>query len=490
MNKGAFGEAMMVISQDQMIKEFVQGDDDALVAQPDGHAASLSENKSKKKYRLNQIVQAAYRGKNSIKPSMEAEEIAHQYHMLKIEHNELKAQGHQQKTKVRSLQHDLNNSYRDIKSLTDELHRVTQDNRIATAAATESQSSLHQLPVSSQALQLKKHSSNQQNVYDSVMIQSLKKQVRELREENEQLKQDQDELKKSTKVCVYNELDAQLEIYSAECSRLRDLLEQTMQSQMEQQVQMQGLIQSGQVLIPPLQSNAQTDISAGDKAKVEEAFYVKEVEIQGLRMQQAQLLEELQQEKERAQELATENASRQRTPTKKIQGLQQRQTQSQSIIKQKNTLIVQLKDQLKQVQEKSVHEKDKVAAKNVELSSQIKRLKVEAQKNHDKKSGKSSKPSTAPDPVGVDGNPESAKNQPAASAQSLAEPQNKDIRKYLPHAGENPPIEAKNGNAKTGVVAVGGEAAEEQKEEQAKKGESEDEDYSQKGFELDLDSER
>ena len=35
------------------------------------------------------------------------------------------------------------------------------------------------------------------------------------------------DLKKSTKVCVYNELDVQLEAYSEECKRLRDKLEQS-----------------------------------------------------------------------------------------------------------------------------------------------------------------------------------------------------------------------------------------------------------------------
>ena len=60
-----------------MIKEFIQEEDGVVKTQPEGRSASIS---NKKKHRLNQIVQAAYRGKNSIKPSMEAEEIAHQYH--------------------------------------------------------------------------------------------------------------------------------------------------------------------------------------------------------------------------------------------------------------------------------------------------------------------------------------------------------------------------------------------------------------------------
>ena len=64
---------------------------------------------------------------------MEAEDIAHQYHMLKIDHNEMKTKHKQLQAKVRSLMHDLDNSYKDNKALTDQLHRVTQDNRIASS---------------------------------------------------------------------------------------------------------------------------------------------------------------------------------------------------------------------------------------------------------------------------------------------------------------------------------------------------------------------
>ena len=35
-----------------------------------------------------------------------------------------------------------------------------------------------------------------------------------------------EDLKKSTKICVYNELDVQLEAYSEECTRMRALLDQ------------------------------------------------------------------------------------------------------------------------------------------------------------------------------------------------------------------------------------------------------------------------
>ena len=56
-----------------------------------------------------------------------------------------------------------------------------------------------------------------------------------------------------------------------------------MQSQNEQQIQIQALIRQGNIMVPQLP--VQNDISPDDKIKVEEAFYVKEVEIQGLKMQ-------------------------------------------------------------------------------------------------------------------------------------------------------------------------------------------------------------
>ena len=55
---------------------------------------------------------------------------------------------------------------------------------------------------------------------------SLKKQVIELRKKNEGVEAEMADLKRSTKVCVYNELDVQLEAYSEECVRLRERLEQ------------------------------------------------------------------------------------------------------------------------------------------------------------------------------------------------------------------------------------------------------------------------
>ena len=85
--KGAFGKAMIMINQDQMASQMLSNE-----ARVNEISVSGSDSKMRKKSRLNQIVTAAYKGKNQVKPSMEAEDIAHQYHMLKIDHNEMTTQ--------------------------------------------------------------------------------------------------------------------------------------------------------------------------------------------------------------------------------------------------------------------------------------------------------------------------------------------------------------------------------------------------------------
>lgn len=75
------------------------------------------------------------------------------------------------------------------------------------------------------------------NFEQSVTAMSLKKQIAELRRQNDWQVQEIDELKKSTKVCVYNELEAQLEAYTEECSRLRSQIEQNLVTEYNQQAQ-------------------------------------------------------------------------------------------------------------------------------------------------------------------------------------------------------------------------------------------------------------
>ena len=62
---------------------------------------------------------------------------------------------------------------------------------------------------------------------DTAVIVSLKQQLMQARKENKQLQEEMDEMRKSAKVCVFNELDAQVEVYSDECVRLRSLLEKS-----------------------------------------------------------------------------------------------------------------------------------------------------------------------------------------------------------------------------------------------------------------------
>lgn len=55
-----------------------------------------------------------------------------------------------------------------------------------------------------------------------------------LKKENEKQKNEIEDLRKRNKVCVYNELDLQLETYSDECKRLRKKLEEIIALQNEQ----------------------------------------------------------------------------------------------------------------------------------------------------------------------------------------------------------------------------------------------------------------
>jgi len=75
----------------------------------------------------------------------------------------------------------------------------------------------------------------------SNLVMSLKKQIADQRKKNEEQEQEIEDLKKSTKVCVFNELDVQLEAYTDECSRLRSLMEQELAKQSDQETQIKQL---------------------------------------------------------------------------------------------------------------------------------------------------------------------------------------------------------------------------------------------------------
>ena len=78
----------------------------------------------------------------------------------------------------------------------------------------------------------------------SSIVMSLKKQVNELRKKNETVEGEMADLKRSTKVCVYNELDVQLEAYSEECVRLRERLEQQVEKEMQQEKEIRRMRRS------------------------------------------------------------------------------------------------------------------------------------------------------------------------------------------------------------------------------------------------------
>ena len=59
-----------------------------------------------------------------------------------------------------------------------------------------------------------------------ILVVSLRKEIRQLKNRSKKAENEVRDLKRSTKVCVFNELDAQLEAYSDECKRMRSKLEQ------------------------------------------------------------------------------------------------------------------------------------------------------------------------------------------------------------------------------------------------------------------------
>ena len=53
------------------------------------------------------------------------------------------------------------------------------------------------------------------------LVQTLKRELMQTRKDNQSLKEEMEDLKKTRKVCVYNEMDTQIQVYSEECFRLR-----------------------------------------------------------------------------------------------------------------------------------------------------------------------------------------------------------------------------------------------------------------------------
>lgn len=95
--KGAFGGAMQEIMQDQVNAMTEQ--------QTDLQAELTDENlkKARRKQRLNQILTAASKGRHIVKPTIEVEEIAHQYHNLKIDFNRVKDDNARMKARINIL---------------------------------------------------------------------------------------------------------------------------------------------------------------------------------------------------------------------------------------------------------------------------------------------------------------------------------------------------------------------------------------------------
>ncbi len=105
------------------------------------------------------------------------------------------------------------------------------------------------------------------------MVSSLKQQLREARSEVTEKESIVDHLKKSIKLSRHQELETEVQAYLEECTRLRELLEETM---MQEQVKTD----------PTLTQQDQPKI---DEQKIEEAFFEKECELQAMRDQNSQI---------------------------------------------------------------------------------------------------------------------------------------------------------------------------------------------------------
>ena len=114
--KGAFGGAMQEIMQDQVN------------AQTEGHGDFVAFDddnvkKARRKQRLNQILTAASKGRHTVKPSIELEEIAHQYHNLKISHNRVKGENTKMKARLNKLNQQVEKKDEKIMRLSVEMIR-------------------------------------------------------------------------------------------------------------------------------------------------------------------------------------------------------------------------------------------------------------------------------------------------------------------------------------------------------------------------------
>lgn len=99
------------------------------------------------------------------------------------------------------------------------------------------------------------------------IVSQLKKQNRDLRMEIQEKDKYIEQYKRNIKLCKVSEVEAELQMYIEECLRLRGLLEQT-------------IVEKDQAVYQQSNVEMQEQYQAEDQARIEEAFYEKEVELQ------------------------------------------------------------------------------------------------------------------------------------------------------------------------------------------------------------------
>lgn len=105
------------------------------------------------------------------------------------------------------------------------------------------------------------------NYMEIFIVSQLKKQNRDLRMEIQEKDKYIEQYKRNIKLCKVSEVEAELQMYIEECLRLRGLLEQT-------------ILEKDQAVYQQNNVEMHEQYQAEDQARIEEAFYEKEIELQ------------------------------------------------------------------------------------------------------------------------------------------------------------------------------------------------------------------
>lgn len=128
------------------------------------------------------------------------------YRNLKIQYNITKDENVRLRTRASQMNIDLSKKEKDIENLTRQLQQ--QANYLSSGGRA---------PISQKT-----------NYLESFLVQQLKKQNRNMKQEQEKKDREIEELKRNVKMCKHKESEIDVQTYVEECMRLRTILEQTM----------------------------------------------------------------------------------------------------------------------------------------------------------------------------------------------------------------------------------------------------------------------